>query len=87
MTSKKDLVEKEEEIRKLKDDNRKKSIELENMMVSLEQEKQKCKEIEKRLDVTEDKWKQIVQKYQDQERDFTLKVSGWFYFYTKDGDN
>ena len=44
-------------------------------MVSLEKEKQKCKEIEKRLDVTEEKWEQLVQKCKQQERDFNVKVS------------
>ncbi|XP_072036279.1 uncharacterized protein [Amphiura filiformis] len=74
LTSKEEVSNKEEEIKKLKDENWKKSLELDNIMVSLDKEKQKCKEIEKRLNVTEEKWGQLVQKCQEQERDFSIKL-------------
>ncbi|XP_072174721.1 uncharacterized protein [Diadema setosum] len=47
---------------------------LEEAMISLEQEKLKCRELERKLSTTEEKWELVVKRYRDNERQLNSKL-------------
>lgn len=43
-------------------------------MISLESEKMKCRELERKLSTTEEKWELVVKRYRDNEKQLNNKV-------------
>lgn len=64
----------QEEIKRLQKQNKTCVSRLEETMISLESEKMKCRELERKLSTTEEKWELVVKRYRDNEKQLNNKV-------------
>ncbi|XP_030843060.1 coiled-coil domain-containing protein 30 isoform X6 [Strongylocentrotus purpuratus] len=64
----------QEEIKRLQKQNKTCVSRLEETMISLESEKMKCRELERKLSTTEEKWELVVKRYRDNEKQLNNKL-------------
>ncbi|XP_041479627.1 myosin-9-like isoform X2 [Lytechinus variegatus] len=64
----------QEEIKRLQKQNETCVTRLEDTMISLESEKMKCRELERKLSTTEEKWELVVKRYRDNEKQLNSKL-------------